>query len=130
MDHSCHYKLDMLLHDCQPAYTVSCDALTANKQSRHRTLSKKGLRMCRGLVRSREEDIMGEIEDLPHRGSQSRQVRQRQNPEKVSELTSIRELLQEVAQDTHDGRHQNKGYEVSPALSAILAYGWKTCVCW
>lgn len=85
--------------------------------------------MCRGLVRSREEDILGETEDSPERGSQSRQVRQRQNPEKVSELTSIRELLQEVAQDTHDGRHQTKGCEVSPALSAMLSYGWRTCVC-
>lgn len=74
-------------------------------------LSNKGLRTCRGLVRSREEDILGEMEDSPEHGSQSRQVRQRQNPEKISELTSIKELLQEVAQDTHDGRQQTKAEE-------------------
>ena len=65
------------------------------------------------------------MEISPERGSQARQVRQRQNPEKVSELTSIRELLQEIAQDTHDGRHQIQACEVLPALSAILAYEWR-----
>ena len=49
---------------------------------------------------------MDEVEDSPERGSQSRQVRQRRNPDNISELTSIRELLQEVTQDTHEGRHQ------------------------
>ena len=65
--------------------------------------------MCRGLVRPREEGFLDGIEDPPELGSQSRQVRQRQNPEKVSELTSIRELLQEITQETHEGRHQIKG---------------------
>ena len=62
--------------------------------------------MCRGLLRRREEGVLDEAEDSPERGSQSRQVRQRRNPEQSSELTSIRELLQEVTQDTHEGRRQ------------------------
>lgn len=46
------------------------------------------------------------MEASPERGSQSRQVRQRHNPDNISELTSIKELLQDVTQDTHEGRHQ------------------------
>ncbi|KAL3158286.1 DNA mismatch repair protein [Trebouxia sp. C0009 RCD-2024] len=57
----------------------------------------------RGLLRRREEGILDEVEDSPERGSQARQVRQRRNPDKISELTSVRELLQEVTQDTHEG---------------------------
>lgn len=63
------------------------------------------LNVCRGLLRRREEGILDEVEDSPERGSQARQVRQRRNPDKISELTSVRELLQEVTQDTHEGRH-------------------------
>lgn len=91
--------------------------------------------MCRDLIRPRPEVVLGEMGGSPERESQSRQVRQRLNPEKVSELTSIRELLQEVAQDTHDGRHPADKYKVLPALfSQFLAasspiYGWKTCSC-
>lgn len=60
---------------------------------------------CRGLLRRREEGVLDEVEDSLERGSQARQVRQRRNPDKISELTSVRELLQEVTQDIHEGRH-------------------------
>ena len=94
--------------------------------------------MCRDLIRPRPEDVLGEMGDSPERGSQARQVRQRVNPEKVSELTSIRELLQEVAQDTHDGRRPVDEYKISPALSANSCldtaassptYGRDSCSC-
>ena len=60
---------------------------------------------CRGILRGREDALLEEGEDWQERASQSRQVRQRQNPEEPSDLTSIRELLDEVAQDTHEGEH-------------------------
>lgn len=44
-----------------------------------------------------------EDEDEQSQGTQSRVVRQRSNPEQPSELTSIRELLQEVSQEAHEG---------------------------
>lgn len=42
-------------------------------------------------------------EDGQIQSTQSKIVRQRSNPEQVSELTSIQELLQEVAQENHEG---------------------------
>ena len=47
---------------------------------------------------------MADGEDWQEQGSQSRQVRQRQNPETTSDLTSIRELLEEVTNATHNGK--------------------------
>ena len=58
---------------------------------------------CRGLVRVRDDALLHEEEDWQERGSQSRQVRQRQNPEEPSDLTSIRDLLEEITQETHEG---------------------------
>ena len=58
---------------------------------------------CRGMLRGREDALLKEGEDWQERASQSRQVRQRQNPEEPSDLTSIRELVDEVTQDTHEG---------------------------
>ena len=55
------------------------------------------------MLRGREDALLEEGEDWQERASQSRQVRQRQNPEEPSDLTSIRELLDEVTQDTHEG---------------------------
>ncbi len=55
------------------------------------------------MLRGREDALLEEGEDWQERASQSRQVRQRQNPEEPSDLTSIRELLDEVVQDTHEG---------------------------
>lgn len=57
----------------------------------------------RGMLRGREDALLEEGEDWQERASQSRQVRQRQNPEEPSDLTSIRELVDEVTQDTHEG---------------------------
>ena len=54
-------------------------------------------------MRGREEGVLEEAEGWEERASQLRQVRQRQNPDKPSDLTSIRELLEEVEQDTHSG---------------------------
>ena len=54
-------------------------------------------------MRAREENVLEEAEGWEERASQLRQVRQKQNPDKPSDLTSIRELLEEVAQNTHDG---------------------------
>ncbi|KAL0034722.1 hypothetical protein WJX77_003881 [Trebouxia sp. C0004] len=57
----------------------------------------------RGMLRGREDALLEEEEDWQERASQSRQVRQRQNPEEPCDLTSIRQLLDEVTQDTHEG---------------------------
>ena len=62
-----------------------------------------GMRACRGMIRSREEGFLEEADDLQERTTQARHVRQRPNPEKVSELTSIRELLEDINEDTHEG---------------------------
>ena len=55
-------------------------------------------------MRGREEGVLEEAEGCEEGASQLRQVRQRQNPDKPSDLTSIRELLDEVEQDTHNGK--------------------------
>lgn len=60
-------------------------------------------RRCRGLIRSHTDAFGVEDLDGPSQGTQSKMVRQRSNPEKPSELTSIRGLLQDVTQDAHEG---------------------------
>ena len=66
-------------------------------------LTVKQVWCCRGRIRSREAAFGVEDEDEPSQGTQSRVVRQRSNPEQPSELTSVRELLQEVSQEAHEG---------------------------
>ncbi|KAA6425958.1 MAG: DNA mismatch repair Mlh1-like [Trebouxia sp. A1-2] len=68
-----------------------------------RQLPLQPLQEAQGMLRGREDALLEEGEDWQERASQSRLVRQRQNPEEPSDLTSIRELLHEVTQDTHEG---------------------------
>ena len=68
-------------------------------------------------MRAREESLLEEEEG----SSQMRQVRQRQNPEKPSDLTSIRELLEEVLQDSHEG-------DLHASIKARIIYARIVCV--
>ncbi len=81
------------------------------------------------MLRGHEDALLEEGEDWQERASQSRQVRQRQNPEEPSDLTSIRELLDEVTQDTHEGEQYVpmkvcwQGSKAVSSLSALLCAG-------
>ena len=96
------------------------DKVTSRPAYGSNSCSAKGrLQFCRGLVRGREEGFLETADDSPERGSQSRQVRQRQNPEKVSELTSITELLQEVTQNAHEGKVFIQKQDFSSRVTAV-----------